>query len=239
MLCQNSGQNEGEAMIHIHYFITRLEKLSNAEFHNYWRDTHGPIAGQIPQLHRYVQSHRIQAAGAVGAESPYDGEAEVLIDSTDAFAELRKSKEYLEGALADERNFIDLRRVEWMATTDHVIIDGPTGAKLIKGVWQLKRLPGMPLDEFRKYWIEVHGAMGHHLPGVRRYVQSHLIDDAYLYATPLYDGVAQLWFDNPNAMRAAFESPAGQAMADDGAKFLDMPFTRNFVAREHVVIENR
>jgi len=102
MLCQNSGLNEGEAMIHIHYFITRLEKLSNAEFHNYWRDTHGPIAGRIPQLHRYVQSHRIQAAGAVGAESPYDGEAEVLIDSTDAFAELRKSQEYLEGALDDK-----------------------------------------------------------------------------------------------------------------------------------------
>jgi uncharacterized protein (TIGR02118 family) len=226
-------------MIHIHYFITRLEKLTNAEFHNYWRDTHGPIAGRIPQLHRYVQSHRIQAAGAVGSESSYDGEAEVLIDSTKAFAELRKSPEYLEGALADERNFIDLRRVEWMATTDHVIIDGPTGAKLVKGVWQLKRLPGMPLDEFRKYWIEVHGAMGHDLPGIRRYVQSHLIDDAYLYATPLYDGVAQLWFDNPNAMHAAFESSAGKAMAEDGLKFLDMPFTRNFVAREHVVIENR
>ena len=226
-------------MIHIHYFITRLEKLTNADFHNYWRDTHGPIAARIPQVHRYVQSHRIQAPGAVGADSPYDGEAEVLLDSIESFAELRKSKEYLDGALADERNFIDLRRVEWMTTTDRVIIDGPAGAKFIKGVWQLKRMPGMSLDEFRKYWIEVHGAMGRDLPGVRRYVQSHLIDDAYLYATPAYDGVAQLWFDNPAAMHAAFDSPAGKAMAADGEKFLDMKFTRNFVAREHVVVENR
>lgn len=226
-------------MIHIHYFITRLEKLTNADFHNYWRDTHGPIAARIPQIRRYVQSHRIQAPGVVGADSPYDGEAEVLLDSAESFAELRKSKEYLDGALADERNFIDLRRVEWMTTTDHLIIDGPSGAQLVKGVWQLKRMPGMSLDEFRKYWIEVHGAMGHDLPGVRRYVQSHLIDDAYLYATPAYDGVAQLWFDNPAAMRAAFDSPAGKAMAADGEKFLDMNFTRNFIAREHIVVENR
>jgi uncharacterized protein (TIGR02118 family) len=70
-------------------------------------------------------------------------------------------------------------------------------------------------------------------------VQSHLIDEAYLYATPHFDGVAQLWFDSPEAMRAAFDAPAGKAMAKDGAKFLDMSFTRNFVAREHVVIDQR
>lgn len=226
-------------MLHVHYFITRLPRLSNADFHRYWRETHGPIAGRIPQLHRYVQSHRIAAHGAVGGASPYDGAAEVLVDSLDAMAELRKSREYLDGALADERNFIDLTRVEWMITRDHVIIDGPFGANLIKGIWQLKRLPGMTLDDFRKYWIEVHGAMGQHLPGVRRYVQSHLIDEGYLYATPQYDGVAQLWFDSPEAMQAAFDSPAGKAMAEDGGKFLEMSFTRNFVAREHVVIEQR
>jgi len=50
-------------------------------FHRYWRETHGPIAAKIPQLHRYVQSHRIPA---FGSNSPYDGEAEVLVDGLDA-----------------------------------------------------------------------------------------------------------------------------------------------------------
>jgi uncharacterized protein (TIGR02118 family) len=226
-------------MLHLHYFITRLPRLTNTEFHRYWRETHGPIATRVKQLRRYVQSHRIAAPGAVGSASPYDGVAEAMIDSLDAIAELRKSHEYLDGALADERNFIDLTRVEWMVTRDHIIIDGPTGPNLIKGIWQLKRMPGRTLDDFRKYWIEVHGAMGHHLPGVRRYVQSHLIDEGYLYATPQYDGVAQIWFDSPEAMNEAFASPAGKAMAEDGGKFLDMSFTRNFVAREHVVIDQR
>ena len=61
-------------MIHIHYFITRKEPLDDTAFHRYWRDTHGPIAGRIKQLHMYVQSHRIPYTGS---NSSYDGEAEI------------------------------------------------------------------------------------------------------------------------------------------------------------------
>ena len=220
-------------MIHIHYFITRQERLGDAAFHRYWRETHGPIAGRIKQLRMYVQSHRIPYRGT---NSSYDGEAEVLIDSLEALGEMRQASEYLDGALADERNFIDLKRVEWMATRDHVIVEGRPDTPPIKGVYQLKRRPGMALDEFRRYWIEVHGSLGSELPGLRRYVQSHLIDEAYLYAEPRYDGVAQLWFESADAMRAAFESPQGKALAADGPEFIDSSALRYFVAQEHVVI---
>jgi uncharacterized protein (TIGR02118 family) len=223
-------------VIHVHYFITRKSSVSDADFHRYWRETHGPIAGRIKQLRMYVQSHRIPGETT---NSPYDGEAEVQIDSLDALADLRKSSEYRDGALADERNFIDLKRVEWMTTRDHVIVEGPAGATLVKGVWQLKRMPGMGLEEFRKYWINAHGTLGAKLPGLRRYVQSHLIDEAYLYAEPRYDGVAQLWFDNLDSLRSAFASAAGKALSADGPKFLDLSILRNFVAQEHVVIASR
>lgn len=223
-------------MIHIHYFITRKPQMGEAEFHRYWRETHGPIAAKIPQLRRYVQSHRIAAPNA---NSPYDGEAEVLIDSLDALAALRRSPEYLEGALADERNFIDLTRVEWMATQDHVINDGPTGAGLVKGVWQLSRKPGMALEDFRKYWLGVHGPLALKMTGLGRYVQSHLIDEAYLYAEPRFDGVAQLWFKDAETFTAAFASPAGKALLADGAEFIETARMRFFMAQEHVVIASR
>lgn len=58
-------------MIHIHYFITRLAKLTDAEFHRCSLETHGPIAKAINELRRYVQSHRIRAARHVGSASPY------------------------------------------------------------------------------------------------------------------------------------------------------------------------
>jgi uncharacterized protein (TIGR02118 family) len=223
-------------MLHVHYFITRKPGMTDADFHRYWRETHGPIAAKIPQLHRYVQSHRIPA---FGGNSPYDGEAEVMIDGLDAMAALRRSPEYLDGTLADERNFIDLTRVEWMVTRDHVIKDGPTGGNLVKGVWQLVIKPGMPLDDFRKYWIEVHGPMALRLPGLRRYVQSHLVDEAYQYATPRFDGVAQLWFDSVEAFATAFASPAGSDLLADGRIFIDAPRMTFFIAQEHIQIASR
>jgi uncharacterized protein (TIGR02118 family) len=223
-------------MIHTHYFITRKEPLDEAAFHRYWRETHGPLVKYVKQLRMHVQSHRIPYAGS---NSSYDGEAEGLIDSIATLAEIRTSREFLDGAHADEHNFIDLKRVEWLATEDHVIVDGPVGSPLVKGVYQLKRRDGMSVDEFRKYWIEVHGNLGSKLSGLRRYVQSHLIDEGYLYARPHFDGVAQLWFDNADSMRAAFDSPAGKALAEDGPKFIDMSALRMFVAQEHIVIARR
>src|SRR6476620_10806260 len=187
-------------MTHVLYFITRKPDMDEARFHRYWREVHAPIVVKIPQLRRYVQSHRIDTTRTNSAYddnvSTYDGVAEVHLDGLDAFAALLKTREYLEGALADEQNFLDLTRVEWMATTDHVMLDGPTGGKLVKGVWQLKRKPGMSLADFRRYWLDVHGKLGLALPGLRRYVQSHLVDEAYTYAEPRHDGVAQLWFDS-------------------------------------------
>jgi hypothetical protein len=40
-------------------------------------------------------------------------------------------------------------------------------------------------------------------------------------------------------MRAAFDSPPGKALGEDGPKFTDMAALRWFVAQEHVVIEGR
>jgi len=223
-------------MIHIHQFITRKESLDDAAFYRYWRETHGPIIQRVKQLRMYTQSRRIAYPGSI---SSYDGEAEGLVDSLDALAEMRQSREFAEGALADGSNFLDPTRSEFMATRDHVIVEGPTGSPLVKGIYHLKRKPGMALGDFRKYWIEVHGGLGSKLPGLRRYVQSHLIDEGYLYAEPSHDGIAQLWFDSAEAMRAAFESPQGKALAADGPKFIDTAALRYFVAQEQIVIPRR
>jgi uncharacterized protein (TIGR02118 family) len=223
-------------MIHALYFLARKPSYGEAEFHRYWRDVHGPLAAKVKTFRMYVQTHRIPSEGA---NSPYDGAAEIWFDSLEQFAGMRTNREYLDGAFIDERNFVDFTRVERMATRDHVIVDGPIGGHLVKGVWQLKRKPGMSRGEFRKYWIEVHGALGAKLPGLRRYVQSHLVDEAYEYAEPRSDGVAELWFDSIDAMRASFASPEGKALQADGPKFVDASAGRFFVAQDYVVVPLR
>lgn len=221
-------------MIHLLYFITRKHTIADAEFHRYWREVHGPIAKKIKQIRGYVQSHRIAFAEM---NSAYDGVAEVWLENEAAMAALRQSPEYLRGALADEPNFIDMNSVEWMATNDRIILDGAQTANQVKLIFQLKRKPGMSLPDARQYWIEVHGPIVCELPGLRRYVQCHLVDAAYNYAEPKWDGVAQLWVDDVTAMQKLLESSEfKQGAWLDGEKFLDLSIARSFVAQEHHVV---
>jgi len=221
-------------MLHVIYLITRKAGLSDAEFHRYWREVHGPIAKKIPQLKSYVQAHRIQFPGAM-ANSPYDGAAEVMIEDEAALEQLRKEPTYLQGALADEAKFIDLKRVAWQVTTDQVIVDGPRKPGMVKAVFQVRRKHGWPLADFRKYWIEVHGPIVSKYPGLKRYVQCHAVDGSYACGDPLWDGVAQIWCDDVSAMEKMLDSKEMREQGwPDANKFLDTIWT--FFAQEHQVI---
>lgn len=222
-------------MIHLHYFIRRKPSMDEAEFHHYWREVHGPLAMKIPQLRRYVQSHRIPG---ISQNSTYDGVAEVFLDGLDAMAALRETKEYLQGALADEPNFIDMSRVEWMATHDHIVSDIPATG-LVKGIFQLGAKRGLTHLQFRQHWQEIHAVVAMKMPGIKRYVQSRLIDEAYAYARPRFDGVAHVYFDNAQAIADSFESQGGKDDLADGELFIDMPNMTFFIAREQVMIDSR
>ena len=129
-------------MIHSLYFITRKPTISDAGVSPLLCESSGPIAKRISQLKRYEQSHRIPFAGS---NSSYDGAAEVWLEHEAALAAVRKSPAYLNGALADELNFIDMSRVEWLVTKDHVILDGPQTPHQVKSIFLLKRQSGMSL----------------------------------------------------------------------------------------------
>ena len=86
---------------------------------------------------------------------------------------------------------------------------------MTKMVVVLHRKDGMSREEFRAYWRDVHGALGARMPGVRRYVQNHVVADG----AP-FDGIAEMWFDSPADMQAAFTSEAAQEAARDVVNFL-------------------
>jgi uncharacterized protein (TIGR02118 family) len=54
-------------------------------------------------------------------------------------------------------------------------------------------------------------------------------------APPPCDGIAEDWFDSPEAMQAAFASPEGQAVAADAANFLDLARLQMLAVSEHDV----
>lgn len=87
---------------------------------------------------------------------------------------------------------------------------------MTKIVVLLHKRPEMSRVEFRRYWRDVHAPLAAAIPGTRRYVRSLPI------AEPApFDGMAEMWFDSPEAIQAAFASPEGAATAADGPNFLD------------------
>ena len=90
----------------------------------------------------------------------------------------------------------------------------------------------MTLDEFSRYWGEVHAPIGRRIPGLRRLVQSHRVMDPPDLAA--FDGMAELWFDDLAALEAARRSPEWQVSTADEANFIDATRTASFVTQEFV-----
>jgi uncharacterized protein (TIGR02118 family) len=83
---------------------------------------------------------------------------------------------------------------------------------MLKFVVVLYRRPDVPPARFHEILRDEHGPMAERLPGLRRYVQNHTIGDS----DGPYDGIAQTWFDDLDAMRAsATSAELAQTRADE------------------------
>jgi uncharacterized protein (TIGR02118 family) len=118
------------------------------------------------------------------------------------------------------------------ATTTH---ERAKEAAMVKVLTFLKRKAGMPVDEFQAYWRTRHPDVVLKLPGVRRYVQSHTVPGSYAKGEPVYDGIAEVWADDTDALRAMSRSPAYAAVQADEAAFIDRASMGVLVTEEHVV----
>jgi uncharacterized protein (TIGR02118 family) len=107
---------------------------------------------------------------------------------------------------------------------------------VVKAIYLIRRKPGMSIEDFHRYWREVHGAIAARIPGMRRYVQCHALGGTD--APPAdYDGAAEAWFDDMAAVRLALASPEYAAARADEARFIDLERTSIVFTEEVAVIE--
>ncbi len=87
--------------------------------------------------------------------------------------------------------------------------------------------------------IAVHGPLARHVPGIRRYVQSHIQSEsvrADIPATEIeFDGIAELWYDSVAAMERSSATPEAQALYADGALIIGK--IKSFVVEAKVIME--
>lgn len=214
--------------------------MPNDEFHRYWREVHGPIALQIRTLRRYVQSHRLDTPVPGFEQVAYDGVAEVWFDTLADLTGMPANPDYVNGAQADEPNFIDVSKLAFLATREQVIIEGPPVARdtqWVKAVFLLKRRPDLSVAEFQDYWLNGHAPQIPRDMGVLRYVQCHQLPETYAGGEPAYDGVAELSFANlASFMRYWTDPKIQQIFGDDAPRFLDGANCTAFLAEEYRVL---
>jgi uncharacterized protein (TIGR02118 family) len=116
---------------------------------------------------------------------------------------------------------------------------------VLKLVFCCRRQPQLTREEFQRYWREDHArlvrSLRDQLPQMRRYVQSHALDDSIndfiregRGTGESYDGITEVWFDDLDSMTSTTEDglAAAQRLLEDEATFLDFARCAVFLTEE-------
>jgi len=215
-------------------FIKRKPGMPLEAFREYWLKDHAALVLKVPSLVKYVQSHTMDS-GYRKHEPIYDGIAALWYENLDDMrttANMPISRE----TLADNEKFLDMSKFAFILTKERVQKENPMEAGMPKLVAFLKKRQEMSVEDFQARWNWPHGKLGSAVPGVRRYVQCHPLLSSYQSGrTPLWDGVAESWFDSDEAMRSNADTPEYQALRADEPHFLaaDPKF---IITTEHVIL---
>ena len=95
---------------------------------------------------------------------------------------------------------------------------------MIKSLSILTRKPHLSAAEFRRVWEGEHAPMVRAVPEVRKYVLSFVLEQARSALVPIHgievDAVAELWYDDREALARAAARPEMRAVLENGAKYL-------------------
>ena len=121
---------------------------------------------------------------------------------------------------------------------------------MIKLTFAVRRRDDVEPDEFHRYWRDEHGPLVRSFQsvlGIRRYVQTHRVDGPFndalrssRNALEPFDGTAELWWDNIDALTTASSSEegvaAGQKLLEDEMRFIDLSRSSLWLGEEVEII---
>jgi uncharacterized protein (TIGR02118 family) len=222
-------------MFKVVFLVKRRPDLSVADFQEHWRTRYAPLMAKTPGLRRYVQSHALPQGYSKG-ELLFDGIQELWFDTEEAFEGAEGSEEFA-AALQSEGEFLDTSRTVAMPVDVHVIKDGAIPPNAVKNIEFVNRRPGMELEAFRSYWLNVHGPIASRIPVLHRYEQNHLKLSAYRSGSPPpYDGLAITWFASTADMKRGTTTPEYAITRADEPNFLPTGHLPIIITREHTIV---
>jgi uncharacterized protein (TIGR02118 family) len=108
---------------------------------------------------------------------------------------------------------------------------------VIKLIAFFKRKAGLSVEEFQEYWRTRHADLVIRQKGLRRYLQNHTLLSSYRVDEPVYDGVAEAWFDDTESLRKNGRSIEYRAVREDEANFIDPDSIESLLTNEVVIVD--
>ena len=108
---------------------------------------------------------------------------------------------------------------------------------MINAITIIKKKQGLTYEKFQNYWKDEHAEIVTRSPLVGTYVQSHPIYNDKLTFEDTIDGIAEIWFDDTNAMRSLAATKEYKDIQDDEKVFIDGSAVRLIIAEDIITIE--
>lgn len=214
-------------------FAVPAPGLGRDEFHARWAGEHVRTVTEHAvgggHLRRYQQHRRTARDSDARPLVPYEGVEVEWYDSWEGLLETEAGAE--PGAVTGtDGDLVDPKRSLVLVTEpEHVVIAGPSPrpAGLTALACPVRRRPGMDVEEFHRYWRDVHGPLNADTPAVRRYFvryeQNHRAPADYERRPDVdFDGCTIEWFRQARDFFAMVSDPdTRDLIAADEARFLD------------------
>ncbi len=197
-------------MVKVYALIPRRPDVAVEKFHSHWRDVHAPLATRITTIRRYVQSHALRSAPAGLPEAEYEGIAEVWFDDLATAAGMGDDPNYINGAGADEPNFIDQSRLSFMFCDEQVLQRGPVLSADTPEVKVMLLLASPQSDSPWPPAVLADAALA--LPGIEGLSIALSTGDLYQADQP-FDAVVELSWPSMAAYDSAWCSAPGEELA--------------------------
>jgi hypothetical protein len=115
---------------------------------------------------------------------------------------------------------------------------------MFKVAWFARFRQGMAPADARRYWAEIHGALGRQIPGLEQYVQNHVVGALPTLSgtsdeKTQFDGYSCGWWAGRDAYMASMTTPEWARVGEDGHNVFDMAWLSTMSAQveEHPIIE--
>ena len=108
---------------------------------------------------------------------------------------------------------------------------------MINAITIIKKKKGLTYQKFQNYWKNEHAEIVTRSPLVGTYVQSHPIYNDKLTFEDTIDGIAEIWFDDTNAMRSLAATKEYKDIQDDEKVFIDSSAVQLIIAEDIITVE--